>query len=1225
MGEIILSQVGAAAGSALLPNGLALGPLSVSGAALGLIAGSYLGQAIDASLAKTLDGPRIDTLHAMGAAEGAGMARVYGRARVGGQLIWASRFREKRREQSAGKGGPRFSSYAYSISLAVAVCDGPVTRLDKVWANGEVLALSNFNWRFYDGGEDQLPDPAIEAIEGAGQAPAFRGTAYIVLEDLPLEMFGNRIPQFSFEVVRAGSAFEGLRAGVKGVNIIPATGEFVYGTQIVRERSFPGVERPLNMNNAHGDADFSRSLDQLVADAPQLDAATLTVAWFGDDLRVGHCKVRPGVESLTRITVPYEWRVAGQTRGSAYLVSQTDGAANYGGTPADTAVLEGIAAMKAAGIAVTLSPFLLMDVAPGNGLPDPYGENEQAAFPWRGRMTHAEDGTASVRVAIEAFLGSDNDFGYRHFILHHARLADQAGGVEAFLIGSEMRGLTRLRDETGAFPFVEGLLQLAADVKAIVGPGVNVSYAADWTEYGAYVPSDSSGDVLFPLDPLWASPNIDFVGVDWYPPVGDWRDGDQHVDALAGYDAADDADYLSSQMAGGEAFDWFYADVAARDAQIRTPIVDSAHGEHWVFRQKDLAGWWASLHHERPSGVRNSAATAWQPGMKPVRLVEVGFPAVDKGGNAPNLFYDPKSAESALPPHSTGERDDVYQRRALEAALSYWQAQPFVDKAYIWAWDGRPWPDFPTRQTVWNDGPNWNYGHWLNGRMGLISVGEVAEDLCAGAGLTVDVRDVDGLIEGYATHGPAPLRRLLEPLKTAYGLMINEADDGLAFSSAGRHAIVSVPQSRLLDPGLSLTRPLLDKQPGRLQLSFVSAEGSYAPATAEARSDEGDPRLTVELQLPLILSDAAASALAGDLLASINEPETASLSLPPEWVDLEPGDGVLVEGSPGEWQVADIVDDGLARQVSLSRPWSAPAKRSLSIPSEQVPPARRAMPELVLIDGPELASSDFIGPIVAVAASPWGGPVDISAGPSSAGLRVRQTVSEPAGIGQLVEVASGGPFGRWDEATTITVDMHHAELMGRSAEDTLGGLNRLLLQGEAGWELIGYRNAELIGADRWQLSGLLRGLSGTLIQQHRAGTICVHVDDRLQPAPLQTDEGGRALLWSAGESEMQQFTFNHEAGLGWSVAHLTARKVTGGTRVSWLPRGRTIPDSWELPDPPVQRYFKLEALREGQVELMETVSGTQFLLTGTYDVARVAELGTDGREGRWVSIPIGAS
>ena len=41
--------------------------------------------------------------------------------------------------------------------------------------------------------------PLIEAIEGSGQAPAYRGTAYIVFEDLPLDAFGNRLPQLSFE------------------------------------------------------------------------------------------------------------------------------------------------------------------------------------------------------------------------------------------------------------------------------------------------------------------------------------------------------------------------------------------------------------------------------------------------------------------------------------------------------------------------------------------------------------------------------------------------------------------------------------------------------------------------------------------------------------------------------------------------------------------------------------------------------------------------------------------------------------------------------------------------------------------------------------------------------------------------------------------------------------------------------------------------------------------
>ena len=95
-----------------------------------------------------------------------------------------------------------------------------------------------------------------------------------------------------------------------------------------------------------------------------------------------------------------------------------------------------------------------------------------------------------------------------------------------------------------------------------------------------------------------------------------------------------------------------------------------------MFRQKDLTGWAGALHSPRPGGVRAAAPTGWVPGSKPVRLSEIGFGAVDKGGNAPNLFYDPKSSESALPPYSTGTRDDVFQRRALAVTLAHWEASP---------------------------------------------------------------------------------------------------------------------------------------------------------------------------------------------------------------------------------------------------------------------------------------------------------------------------------------------------------------------------------------------------------------------------------------------------------------------------------------------------------------------------------------------------------------------
>src|SRR5690606_35707929 len=130
---------------------------------------------------------------------------------------------------------------------------------------------------------------------------------------------------------------------------------------------------------------------------------------------------------------------------------------------------------------------------------------------------------------VNAFLNS----GYREMILHYAQLAEAAGGVDAILIGSEMRGLTQVRSGATAFPFVNALRTLAGDVRAIVGGGTRIAYAADWSEYFGYQPADAPGDMIFHLDPLWADPDIDAVGIDNYMPLADWRDGRDHADAEA--------------------------------------------------------------------------------------------------------------------------------------------------------------------------------------------------------------------------------------------------------------------------------------------------------------------------------------------------------------------------------------------------------------------------------------------------------------------------------------------------------------------------------------------------------------------------------------------------------------------------------------------------------------------------------------------------------------------
>jgi hypothetical protein len=654
MAELVLTSVGQAIGGRLP------GVLGTLGATLGRAGGALLGRAIDQQLFGTkrhYEGARLTDLHLQGSPEGASIPTVYGRVRIAGQVIWAARFREHVETRDVGGGGKgggasaTSTDYSYSLSFAVGLCEGSVTRIGRVWANGEPFDLSEVSWRLHSGGEDQAPDALIEAIEGAENAPAYRGLAYVVFEDLPLERFGNTMPQLSFEIVRPapqhmpGPRFE---ERVKAVCLIPGAGEFVYATEPVMRRIGPGQETAENVHAERNRANLLVSLDQLEQDFPNCESVLLVVAWFGDDLRCGACQIRPGVELDEKTTTPVSWRAGGVTRGDAHVVSQFEGAPAFGGTPSDASVLQAIAALKGRGYSVGLYPFVLMDVPAGNALPDPYGAAEQAAYPWRGRITPhpavgqpgSVDKTGAAATQIESFFGSAavSDFGvsggaptysgpsewsYRRFVLHHAKLASLAGGVDAFIIGSELRALTTARDGGTSFPAVDALRDLVGDVRAMLGPSTTLTYAADWSEYGGYQPQDGSGDVLFHLDPLWADDEIDVVGIDWYPPLTDWRDGIAHLDAtLAKH--PHDAAYLEGRIETGENYDWFYASDADRAAQARTLITDGAHDEPWIYRAKDVRNFWARAHHDRPAGVRAGSPTAWTPESKPVWFIELG-------------------------------------------------------------------------------------------------------------------------------------------------------------------------------------------------------------------------------------------------------------------------------------------------------------------------------------------------------------------------------------------------------------------------------------------------------------------------------------------------------------------------------------------------------------------------------------------------------------------------
>ncbi len=519
MATLVLRSAGAAIGTALG------GPLGgLIGGALGAVGGAVVDSLLANALASRRSrAPQLDSIAITHADEGAPVRKLWGRMRLGGNVIWCTQFQavttKQKASSSSGKGFGASSTKvtSFELSFAVAFCEGgDDVALGRVWADGNELDLSQYGYHFYNGSEYQEPDSWIESIEGTGAVPAYRGICYLVFNLLPLDAFGNRMPQITAEIIRRPPIPDpdDVTNTLRSVCLLPGAGEFVLGTQVYQSSDGFGNWFPENVHTPNGGPDFLSSLDDLGNTLPNKAAVSLVVAWFGTDLRAGNCRIVPKVESAGKVVQPVDWTVAGVTRATAALVSQIDPSLldptglgdvapttgtvpAFGGTPSDDTVIQAIQAMSGQGLRVQFYPFVMMDVPTGNGLPDPYGGSEQAPFPWRGRITccpgpgqaGTADKTAAAATQVTAFFAQ-----YTPMVLHYAQLCVAAGGADSFVIGSELVGLTQLRSSPGdgPYPAVQALKTLAAQVKAIVGAACKVGYAADWTEYHSHRPATAA-------------------------------------------------------------------------------------------------------------------------------------------------------------------------------------------------------------------------------------------------------------------------------------------------------------------------------------------------------------------------------------------------------------------------------------------------------------------------------------------------------------------------------------------------------------------------------------------------------------------------------------------------------------------------------------------------------------------------------------------------------------
>lgn len=1432
-------------------------------------------------------GPRLTEMSLTNSQEGATIARVVGRARIGGQVIWATQFKEvaetttTTQTQGGKGGGPTQTTttvttvYKYYLSFAVAFCEGnPRAQLGRVWIDSDETDLSKFTFRWYPGSQTQSPDPLIQAKEGAGKTPAFRGTAYIVFEDLPLEEYGNRMPQITAEVVVPldSSDPDDLQNLGRSFTMIPAAGETVYGTQQYTNQDIyynpywyflPQVTgaKVDNVHNNFRQPDAVLAVNQLNQSQQNLEAVSLVVSWFGNDLRADQCAIVPKIEDASRHLVPNEWAVSTYTRGTASLVSRdAQNRPFFGGTPSDATVLEMVAYLQALGKRVVFYPFVMMDIPPSNTLPNPYSNNAatngQPAFPWRGRITcspaagytGSPDKTAAAGTQINTFFTRTQ--GYRAMVLHYANLL--AGrGLDAFIIGSELVGLTQVRSAAGTYPGVTALATLAADVKALLGGSVKVGYAADWSEYHSHRPTDGSNDVYFNMDPLWSSSGIDFIGIDNYLPCGDWRDGTTHLDynAATGPVSEYDPSYIKANIEGGEYYDWYYASSSARSSQTRTPILDfsrnsiatyvnslgaitlanpniprygydpitlaylgliiegastnlivnsemanglrpplsgglttylasgfvgllnsrgvsfgydgvttswaygqptppsvgnyvlsvfvrmsdssrptvsgtdgtasicdfglvmngaliipnsvtvenwhsglyrvwatlscpattgnygivkystnssktfSASGYQleagttptsyiptaastvtrvadstgaapWVFRQKDIRNWWLNAHKDRPNGVESASATAWTAQSKPIWFTEFGCPAINKGTNQPNVFYDPKSSESFFPYFSTGQRDDFIQRLYLECTLQYWRDNAptsgvygdkmvKINNMFIWTWDARPFPNYPMRSDVWSDGALWVYGHWLSGRIDGAVLPRLVASICERVGLTSSQYDVSGLygpgglVRGLYIGNVSSERDVLEMLARFHMFQGYESEGKLKFTMNLNAKTVTIPADKMVlkddrKYAVSVTRKQETDLPRAMKLSFLDETNSYQAATVDGQKATGSAQNVISYSFPIVSNVEYVRALGTMMIHQAwRAREVGDLVLPPSYSLVEQGDGIYVPVSAtrsigARVDQVDITKDRAIEftgfDTTLFAPPSISSDSRLPIVSQVFQSAIVEFMDLPLVtDTEELPHA----PRLAVHARPWPGSVNILKSDGAGGFNLIQTLYSRTTMGVLNSALYSGPTDRWDDGNVFDVQVYQGELATLSKEQLLASnANAMAVYNANGlWEVLQFASAALVSTGVYRLSKLLRGQLDTADAMagapYPAGSRFVILEPGVvralnvskEQAPLHID-----YRW--GPSTYPSNDPTYITGNRWGTkrglrpyapcdARLVRSSATGDLTISWKRRTRTGGDGWEQTEVPLN-----EEAEQYQLVILSGPGGT---------------------------------
>ncbi|MFH0825296.1 MAG: phage tail protein [Pseudomonadota bacterium] len=138
-----------------------------------------------------------------------------------GTLLWRGPRNEEESSVGGKGGGGGASQWTYSQSFLMSFCKTkPDQVVLRIWKNKTKLiyditgdntgTVSNIDIIEYPGDEAQTPPPAIEAVEGSGNVPGYRGIFCVMFDNMDTTEDGGRIPDLMAEITNSAGTGDPL-------------------------------------------------------------------------------------------------------------------------------------------------------------------------------------------------------------------------------------------------------------------------------------------------------------------------------------------------------------------------------------------------------------------------------------------------------------------------------------------------------------------------------------------------------------------------------------------------------------------------------------------------------------------------------------------------------------------------------------------------------------------------------------------------------------------------------------------------------------------------------------------------------------------------------------------------------------------------------------------------------------------------------------------------------